>query len=74
MLPAGVDTKIPSPINFFIRFFYQFLNLKEVCLLCLSDNSLIAKNDFVLELIFLIFISNGLTVMILDFLYYLKDF
>ena len=69
MLPAGVDTKIPSPINFFIRFFFPIFKLKkEVCLLCLSiDNSLIAKNDFILALVFLIFISNGLTVIILDF-------
>ena len=59
-----------------IRFFLPIFKFKkEVCLLCLSiDNSLIAKNDFVLELIFLIFISNGLTVIILDFLILFKRF
>ena len=46
MLPAGVETKTPSPISFFIISFLPTCKLSEaVCLLCLNkETSLIAIN------------------------------
>ena len=60
MLPAGVETNIPSDTNFFIRNFEFFFTDKlAACLLCLKiETSLIAK--LVLFLFFCFtFISNG---------------
>ena len=48
MLPAGVDTRTPSPTNFFIIIFFPNFNLRlAVCLLCLNkETSLIAIISF----------------------------
>ena len=48
MLPAGVDTIKPSPINFFNNIFlFNLISRETVCLLCRnSDNSLIASSFF----------------------------
>ena len=60
MLPAGVETKTPSEINFLIIYFEPFfIDMDAACLLCLNiETSLIAKHFFVLFLL-LTFISKG---------------
>ena len=48
MLPAGVEIRTPSEINFFIINFDPFLiEIEAACLLCLNiDTSLIAKDFY----------------------------
>ena len=60
MLPAGVETKTPSEINFFIMYFDPFLiEITDACLLCLKiDTSFIAKN-FLIFFLPATFISSG---------------
>ena len=49
MLPAGVDTKIPSEINFFIIFFLLVeTEIDEACLLCLSTETSLIAIDFLI--------------------------
>ena len=50
VLPAGVDIKIPSPINFFTIVLFPIFTFKdEACLLCLSKEiSLIAIISFLI--------------------------
>mgnify|MGYP001334616569 CR=1 FL=1 len=61
VLPAGVETKTPSEINFFIKIFLLFSILKLlVCLLCLSkETSLIAMAEKFLFFLVTTFISSG---------------
>ena len=58
VLPAGVEIKTPSEINFFIIFFFPIEICKDtVCLLCLNnDISLIAKAEIILFLFVYLFI------------------
>ena len=68
VLPAGVDTNNPSPVNFFIITFFSTFKLKDaVCLLCLNKEiSLIAIKFFFLLLLRLV-ISSGLIVAFFAF-------
>ena len=75
VLPAGVDTKTPSDINFLIIVFYPFNIFNEaVCLLCLNiDISLIAILFFNLLFLVLTIISKGEIIMGLAFEIYFNN-
>ena len=49
VLPAGVETKTPSEIKFFIIFFLlDFIEIDDACLLCLNiETSLMAIEVFI---------------------------
>ena len=61
MLPAGVEIRTPSEINFFIIIFLPVkIDKDAACLLCLRiETSLIAINFFKCPFLFLTFISKG---------------
>ena len=68
MLPAGVEIKIPSHINFFIIVFLPLTIFNDaVCLLCLRrDTSLMAMAVFFIPLFVVTIISRGEMFIILD--------
>ena len=76
MLPAGVETNTPSPINFLITSFLLILRLRDaVCLLCLNkDISFTAINLLFWSLLEIKLIWSGFIVVVLALFTFLSRF